>query len=81
VRRALVFLVFVLGLVGCASLSQDQTVCPEFRNLRCPNGASCSYDSTRACRVCQCDPITQMTPISTPDQNVPPPVVAPQPSR
>jgi len=78
VRRALVFLAFA---AGCASLTNDRTVCPEFRNLRCPNGASCSYDQARACRVCQCDPITTMSPTSPPDQNVPPPVVVPQPSR
>jgi hypothetical protein len=79
VRRALVLLAFLAG--GCASLASDQTVCPEYRGLRCPAGASCSYDSSRGCRVCRCDPINQMGPVSPPDQNVPPPVVVPQPSR
>jgi len=82
VRRSLVLLVACLGLAGgCASLANDQTVCPEYRSLRCPAGVSCSYDAGRGCRVCRCDPITEMAPVSPPDQNVPPPVVVPQPSR
>jgi hypothetical protein len=75
VRLALALLV---GLAGCATLAKDQTVCPEYRDLRCPAGPSCSLDQARGCRVCQCNPINTMGPVSGPDQNVPPPVVVPQ---
>ena len=66
-------------LAGCGSLAKDQTVCPEFRDLRCPAGASCSLDRERGCRVCQCNAINALTPTTLPDdRNVPPPVVVPQ---
>jgi hypothetical protein len=81
VRRALGLLACVVALAGCASLAKDQTVCPEYRDLRCPAGASCSMDSGRGCRVCQCNAINTLGPVSAPDENVPPPVVLPEPSR
>ncbi len=76
-RRALALLVF-LALGSCAELAKDQTVCPEYRNLRCPAGATCSLDSTRQCRVCQCNAIDTMAPVTGPDTNAPPPPVAPR---
>ena len=74
-RLALGLLAF---LAGCASLAKDQTVCPEYRSLRCTAGTSCSLDQSRGCRVCQCNPVNGLGPISSPDQNVPPPIVVPQ---
>ncbi len=68
-RRVVLFL---LVAAGCATLANDQTVCPEYRNLRCPAGASCSMDQVRACRVCQCNPIDKMAPAAEPDTNLPP---------
>jgi hypothetical protein len=76
-RRALALLSFLL-VGACADLSKDQTVCPEYRSLRCPAGSSCSFDQERSCRVCQCNAVNQMGPVSSPDQNVPPSVVLPQ---
>ena len=76
--RLALALLAVIAVAGCASLANDQTVCPEFRNLRCPAGPSCSFDQSRGCRVCECNPVNGMGPVSPPDQNVPPPVVVPQ---
>jgi hypothetical protein len=45
----------LVALAGCATLKNDSTVCPEYRNLRCVAGESCSYDGARGCRVCQCN--------------------------
>ena len=67
-RRMLWMLLFA----GCATLAKDESVCPEFRNLRCPAGASCSMDQARGCRVCQCNPIDKMAPTDSPDINGPP---------
>jgi hypothetical protein len=43
------------GAAGCATLSNDTTVCPEYRSLHCLAGAECSMDNRRGCRVCQCN--------------------------
>lgn len=59
-------------LTACASLAKDESVCPEYRGLRCPAGATCSMDQARNCRVCQCNPIDKMTPPENPDLNLPP---------
>ena len=80
-RARLPRLVALLVLAGCATLAKDQTVCPEYRSLRCPAGPTCSLDSTRNCRVCRCNPINTMSPPTDPDRNVPPPVVVPDPVR
>lgn len=46
------------GLVGaCAHLTDDETVCPEYRALRCVGTVTCTMDRGRGCRVCQCDPL------------------------
>lgn len=48
-------LIALAGLAaGCATLKNDRTVCPEYRELRCVAGADCSMDETRGCKVCQC---------------------------
>jgi hypothetical protein len=70
--RAMRRFLWMLLLAGCATLAKDESVCPEYRNLRCPNGATCSMDRTRGCRVCQCDPIDKMSPVTGPDTNLPP---------
>ena len=58
-------------VAGCATLSKDTSVCPEYRNLRCASGTVCSMDQTRGCRVCQCDAgDVQLRPVET----SPPPV-------
>ncbi|BDG10593.1 hypothetical protein [Anaeromyxobacter paludicola] len=44
----------LLALAGCATLRSDETVCPEYRDLRCLTAPECSLDRTRGCRVCQC---------------------------
>jgi hypothetical protein len=73
-RRALVALFLLAGcaLAGCATLAKDESVCPEYRDLRCPAGASCSMDQARGCRVCQCNAFDRMAPMTTPDTNLPP---------
>jgi len=65
-------LLLLLLLGGCATLAKDESVCPEYRSLRCPAGASCSMNRERGCRVCQCDPIDKMSPVVGPDTNLPP---------
>jgi hypothetical protein len=76
-----VWLLVLLGLGACASLANDRTVCPEYRDLRCPAGPVCSFDSGRGCRVCRCNAINTMPAVSQPDDNVPPPVVVPEPPK
>jgi hypothetical protein len=58
-----------LLLVGsCATMKKDQTVCPEYRNLRCVGRTNCDMDQQRGCRVCQCEDATQ-TPEPGPPEN------------
>lgn len=65
---------FVLVLAGasCAHHQTDQTVCPEYRSLRCTGGTRCSMDHQRGCRVCQCAPQNQLHD-NSPDNNALPP--------
>jgi hypothetical protein len=72
-RHAFLALILALVLGGCASLANDQTVCAEYRNLRCPAGTTCSMDQTRGCRVCQCNPIDKLQTTQPPDTNYLPP--------
>jgi hypothetical protein len=65
-------LLLLLVLAGCATLAKDESVCPEYRDLRCPAGATCSMDQGRSCRVCQCNPIDKMAQPESPDLNLPP---------
>jgi hypothetical protein len=51
----------MLSLAGCAWSKKDTSVCAEYRDQHCVAGQSCSMDSTRGCRVCQCDPMDQQT--------------------
>ena len=39
---------------ACAHLKDDQTVCAEYRGMRCVGGTICAYDKLRECKVCQC---------------------------
>lgn len=73
-RQALSFAAIVLVLVSasCAHQQKDQTVCPEYRSLRCATGTQCSMDQERGCRVCQCAPLNQLQEES-PDSNARPP--------
>jgi hypothetical protein len=48
-------MVLLLALCGCAHLTQDQTVCPESRDVRCLTRTVCSMDASRGCRVCRCE--------------------------
>jgi hypothetical protein len=36
-------------------MSNKQSLCPEYRSLRCVTRARCSYDRGRNCEVCVCD--------------------------
>lgn len=73
-RRAfLLALALATGpLVGCASLKNDKTVCPEYRELRCMAAPDCSLDQSRGCRVCRCD-YDLAHPPNTADQSRPTP--------
>ena len=53
--RLLSLLGLVLALSACAFHQKDQTVCPEFRSIRCVGNVVCSMDRYRGCRVCQCE--------------------------
>jgi len=57
--RALRFtaaVVVALAVAACAHVKDDETVCPEHRDLRCMSGTDCAMDRARGCRVCQCQP-------------------------
>lgn len=74
-RTALAILLGTL-LGACATLKNDRTVCPEYRELRCVGGAECSMDEVRGCKVCQCasmDPETTDRQGRIPDQRNPDP--------
>lgn len=45
----------VLALLACATLKNDQTVCAEYRDLRCAAGPVCNMNQARGCKVCQCE--------------------------
>jgi hypothetical protein len=51
-RRLLVALVLV---AGCRYAKKDQSVCPEYRDMRCVAGVRCSWNRERGCKVCQCE--------------------------
>ena len=56
VRLNMVVLSLVALVLGtsCATLRKDQTVCPEYRELRCMADVDCTYDQNKGCRVCAC---------------------------
>jgi len=57
VPQRLRLLLALLPLAACAHmqpLTNDKTVCPEYRSLTCASAPECSMDSARGCRVCQC---------------------------
>jgi hypothetical protein len=76
-RRAL------LLTLGRKELQNDKSVCPEFRGLSCVNGAECSNDAARGCKVCRCRSVVgpnqpadegrPMTDPAIPPQYQPPP--------
>lgn len=70
--KRLPLLVVLLGLASCATLKADQTVCPEYRDLRCATAPECSMDVARGCRVCRCSPATGDDQKGTLPSGVPP---------
>jgi hypothetical protein len=46
----------LLFLASCAHLKNDESVCPEYRNIICATAPECSTDPQRGCKVCQCSP-------------------------
>ncbi|HKA88557.1 MAG TPA: hypothetical protein VKE22_12895 [Haliangiales bacterium] len=48
------FLLLAALAGGCATLKNDTTVCPEYRDLRCATSVDCAFDNARGCRVCRC---------------------------
>ncbi len=54
-------LALLLALASCATMRKDQTVCPEFRNIRCAGRTVCDMDKARGCRVCRCEDATTLT--------------------
>ncbi len=61
--RRLLGLVLLLAsgaALSCATLKKDQTVCPEFRNLRCVGRTVCDMDEQRGCRTCACEDATNL---------------------
>jgi hypothetical protein len=63
---------FLLLIAACATTAKDQTICPEYRTMICPNGATCSMDTNRGCRVCECTPINQLEGTPPDTAGVPP---------
>lgn len=72
IARWISTIVLVLASASCAHHKKDQTVCPEYRNMRCGSGTQCSMDQERGCRVCQCAPQNQFQQ-GSPDSNARPP--------
>jgi len=54
IRSALAALLLAAGATGCATVKGAETVCPEFRDLRCLSGTDCVPDRARGCLVCRC---------------------------
>jgi hypothetical protein len=67
-----VWLAALLCLGACATMKKDQTVCPEFRNLRCVGRTVCDMDQNRGCRVCRCEDATNLTDPGPPENPSPP---------
>jgi hypothetical protein len=66
VRPLRLLLILLIASSGCAWSKKDTSVCPEYRDQHCVAGQSCSMDATRACRVCQCDPMDHQVGASPP---------------
>ena len=47
-----------LASLSCATMKDDQTVCAEYRSMRCMAGATCHLDKSRGCKVCQCESVS-----------------------
>jgi hypothetical protein len=69
-RLAWLFMALLLG--SCASMQKDQTVCPEFRNIRCMGRTQCDMDQSRGCRVCKCEDATTLSDPGPPENPTPP---------
>jgi hypothetical protein len=54
----------LLGLAGaaCAGVKARETVCPEYRDLRCLSPVVCTLDRARGCEVCRCEEMKQLPP-------------------
>lgn len=63
------FLVTCAG--SCATLKNDTTVCPEYRNLRCAGHTYCDMDKARGCRVCRCQALDSENADPPPDDSRP----------
>jgi hypothetical protein len=48
------FVIAVLAVAGCAHVKDSNTVCKEYRDIRCVTAPACSYDRQRGCEVCHC---------------------------
>jgi hypothetical protein len=68
-------MLLLLALCACAHVTQDQTVCPESRDVRCLTRTVCTMDASRGCRVCQCEAASVEGPDGKPQ---PPPAAEPR---
>ncbi len=57
---------------ACAHYRGHETVCPEYRDLRCATAPECSMDRARGCLVCQCSPAASGREGALPPSGVPP---------
>jgi hypothetical protein len=46
---------------GCRQVKDDQTVCPEYRDVRCVGDVRCTLDKDRGCKVCRCEALNADT--------------------
>jgi len=53
-RHARSALLALLLAAGCAHVKGAESVCPEYRDLRCLSGTECVPDRNRGCLVCRC---------------------------
>jgi uncharacterized protein YceK len=65
----MLWLAALVVLGSCATMQKDQTVCPEFRNIRCAGRTVCDMDQGRGCRVCKCEDATNLAPDPGPPEN------------
>ena len=56
---------------GCAHLEHAESVCEQYRGIRCLGSPVCDYDKTRGCAVCRCPQLNVVQPAPS---GSPPPV-------
>jgi hypothetical protein len=64
--KTIALLCWIPRAAGCAQLKANQTVCPEYRDLRCATAPECALDEARGCQLCRCAPPPAVFPPAVP---------------